>query len=100
MTVSIDAEQLRSHAAKVDGVGDQIGEAVAAVNSMDLAGGAFGVLCNFLVAPASVVTLAGASMIRDCEDLMRRTKAQLEAFAQEVEAHDQSVVDQLNKTRR
>lgn len=100
MTLSVEVEQLRSHAARVDRVGDQIGEATAAVNSMDLNGGAFGVLCSFLVAPASLVTTAGASMIRDCEELMRRTKSQLEVFAKAVEEQDQATADHLNKTRR
>jgi hypothetical protein len=76
-TIALDFDILATQASKVDQIGSDIGLAASAIRSMHLGGGAFGVLCSFLVAPAQLVTTVAGTMIGDCEGLLERTGTQL-----------------------
>ena len=97
--IALDFEVLRYQASRVDLFGADIAEASAAVASMNLGGGAFGVLCNFLVLPAQVATTAAGEMIRDCEGLMRRAGTQLRKVAADAEEREQDFVATLKQIR-
>ncbi|QAY59805.1 hypothetical protein ET475_07245 [Microbacterium protaetiae] len=92
MTVAWDFDVLREQARRVDQIGDDVGEAAAAARSLHLSGGAFGVLCSFLVPPGVAVTSAAAEMIDASEALMQRTGTQLRGLAEDGEEFERLVV--------
>jgi hypothetical protein len=79
--IALDFDVLQVQASKVDQIGGDIGVAASAVRSMNLSGGAFGVLCGFLVPPAQLVTTVAGTMINDCEELLHRTGTELRKAA-------------------
>ena len=99
-TISLDFDGLIQHAGRVEQIGADIAEASQAIGSMNLAGGAFGVLCNFLVAPAQIVTSVAGVMVRDCEELMQRTGTQLRKAAADGYEREQDFVAQLQAIER
>jgi len=86
--IALDFDILTTQASKVDQVGDDIGLAAQAVRSMNLGGGAFGVLCSFLVPPAQLVTTVAGTMIADCESLLHRTGTQLRKAAADAQERE------------
>lgn len=98
--ISLDFDTLVQHAARVEQISADIGEASQAISSINLTGGAFGVLCNFLIAPAQIVTTVAGSLVRDCEHLMQRTGTQLRKTATEAGEREQELVSQLRAIQR
>jgi hypothetical protein len=87
--IALDFDVLQVQASKLDQLGADIGQASSAVTSMNLAGGAFGVLCNFLVVPAQVAATVAGAMIQDCEGLMQRAGTQLRNVVADAEEREQ-----------
>jgi hypothetical protein len=94
-TIALDFDILSTQASKVDQIGDDIGLAVSAVRSIDLSGGAFGVMCSFLVAPAQLVTAVAGTMIADCEALLGRTGAQLRNAVSDAQEREREIAQAL-----
>ncbi|MFJ3394061.1 hypothetical protein [Leifsonia aquatica] len=93
--IALDFDVLEFQASRVDQIGSDIGVAASAVRSMNLGGGAFGVLCGFLVAPALLVTTVAGTMIGDCEELMQRTGAQLRKAATDAQDRERDIARTL-----
>ncbi|WP_308492530.1 hypothetical protein [Microbacterium terrisoli] len=91
--IAWDFDLLRDHARAVVRIGGDVEEAASAVRSLSLSGGAFGMLCSFLVPPAAAITQVAARMIDGSEALMQRTGTQLRGLAGDAEAFEQDVVD-------
>jgi len=93
--IARDVDLLRHQASKVEQIGDDIAEAASAARFLDLSGGAFGVLCSFLVPPAEAITAVAARMIDASEALMERTGTQLRGLADDGERFEQDVSDSV-----
>jgi len=91
--ITWDFDLLGEQARKVMQIGDDVGEASSAARSLSISGGAFGVLCSFLVPPAAAVTQVAAHMIDDSAALMERTGVQLRGLAADGEQFEADVVD-------
>lgn len=72
-----------------------VDQAVAAARSLNLAGGAFGAMCAFLVSPAMVVTASATGMIQQAEGLLERAGTQLRGAAGDAEATEQAHLDTI-----
>lgn len=77
--IAVDADVLTAHARKVAGIADDVSTAVGAVRSVALGGGAFGVLCGWMVAPAEIVSDVIATHARASREALERTEQQLHA---------------------
>lgn len=93
--IALDFDVLTTQASKVDQIGDDIGLAASAVRSMNLGGGAFGVLCSFLVTPAQLVTTVAGTMIADCDELLHRAGTQLRKTAADAQEREQAIAQAL-----
>lgn len=91
--IAWDFDLLGEQARKVMQIGDDIGEAASAARALNISGGAFGVLCSFLVPPAEAITQAAARMIDVSEGLMERTGTQLRGLAVDGEQFETDVAD-------
>lgn len=98
--IALDFDILHTQASKVEQLGSDIGEASRAVQPMNLAGGAFGVLCNFLVLPAQVATSVAGTMIRDCEGVMQRAGSQLRKVTADAMEMEQAHIDLIRSIER
>ena len=61
--IAIDTDTLRQHASGVERLAADAVEALSAVQSINLSGGAFGVLCSFCVPPVGIVSAAVGAAI-------------------------------------
>lgn len=93
--IAIDTELLRTHASRIRTVQAGVAEAASAARSTDLGGGAFGLLCAFLVPPATLVTGIAESMILAADGMLERTIDELRAVATDVEAREEDIARDL-----
>ncbi|WEG08614.1 type VII secretion target [Microbacterium horticulturae] len=75
--IAIDADVLLAHARKVAGFADDVDTALSAVNSVNLGGGAFGLLCAWMAPPAHAVSNVITSHTRESRQVLERTQRQL-----------------------
>lgn len=87
-SLNINPELLRGQAAKAQTGSAAIAEAQSAVGAMNLTGGAFGIMCAFLVPPALAVTMAASSMLSDAKGMLDREKQALEDAANDFTTTD------------
>jgi hypothetical protein len=98
--IAVDAKLVLQHASRVGTVREGVAEAASAVGSVDLGGGAFGVLCAFLVPPAQLVAGIAQSMIVSAEGMLDRTVDELRGFASEVDERESTIAEQLRALQR
>lgn len=89
--IALDMSVLRDHAAKIDQLGQSVGEAASAAGSLDIGGGAFGVLCSFLVPPTMLATGAMESVISSSQRALARTAIQLREVAADAEQREEDI---------
>lgn len=98
--IAVDAELVVQHASRLGAVREGVAEAASAVGSVDLGGGAFGVLCSFLVPPAQLVAGFAQSMIVSADDMLDRTVDELRGFASDVEDRETTIAEQVRALQR
>ena len=96
--IEIDADLLRAQARAAEGAADRIGTALQAVGSMNLGGGAFGLMCAFLVPIAATVTTVAASTMGEAAAMLGREAEALRATADDFDGHEQSLSGDLRQT--
>ncbi|MFF2053469.1 hypothetical protein ACFVU2_17845 [Leifsonia sp. NPDC058194] len=98
--IAMDADLLRYQATQVDAIASDVAEASSAARTLNLGGGAFGVLCSFLVPPAQLVSAAAIQLLHESEALLHRTGTQLRSVAMDVEDREADLVRQLRTIER
>lgn len=89
-SVNIDPDQLRDQASQSRDGAAAVAEAQSAVGSMNLGGGAFGVMCAFLIPPAMAVTGAASLLMSSAKDMLDREASALEETAGDFTTTDDS----------
>ncbi|WP_061965063.1 hypothetical protein [Demequina aurantiaca] len=95
--IRIDPDTVSYHAGRVDVAAGRVGTAVQAAQSMNVAGGAFGLMCAFLVAPAMATTYAATSAIVSSQKLLERSARELRGAMRDVGVYEQGVIESLNR---
>ena len=90
--ITVDADLITAHAARVETVAADVSIASDAAGSTNMAGGAFGVLCAFLVPPAGIAASMAQSAIRAAEGMVRRSATELRGVATDMAAFEDDVV--------
>jgi uncharacterized protein YukE len=83
--IAIDVPALRTQAGHIDQAAGSVDYALDAVRSMNLSGGAFGLMCSFLVSPAMLVTSIAASTMAETAAMLRREAEALRDIAADFE---------------
>jgi hypothetical protein len=91
--IRVDPEVVTYHAARVERAAADAHVAVTAAQSMNVAGGAFGLMCSFLVAPALVTTEAAKHALVSIEDLIGRSATVLRAGVGDFVGYEDHVID-------
>jgi hypothetical protein len=97
--IQLDADLLSQHAARVDQVAAGVRTASNAADSMDIGGGAFGLMCAFLVPAALITTTAAKMAIDSTESLLTRSARELRGAVADFSAYEVSVADATNRLR-
>ena len=90
--IAVDFDTLRQHAKRVGMVEDGVRLAENAAGSLNLSGGAFGVMCSFLVTPATLVSGVAMSAISSSAGMLQRAQKEIRAVASEFEDLEQEIV--------
>jgi hypothetical protein len=90
--IAVDQDLITAHAARVEVVASDVAVARDAAGATNMGGGAFGVLCAFLVAPASIAASMAQSAIQSAEGMVRRSATELRGVATDMAAFEDDVV--------
>lgn len=88
INVKVEPAVLRAHAAKVADISDGVASAKSASAATDLGGGAFGILCSFMVPPLSAVKTVADLAIDAAAGAVEKTVGDLKAVADSYEGAD------------
>jgi hypothetical protein len=98
--IAIDADVLRTQASKVEALAGDVAEAAAAAGTVNIGGGAFGLMCAFLVPVISPVTTATTGAIRASGELLERTGTELRGAVSDWDATEADIEAALKKLHR
>ncbi len=84
--IALDFELGRQHAARVGRVAADVQLAQDAASSLNLAGGAFGVMCSFLVPPAVLVSQVAVGTISSVSAMLGRAETEFLGLVSDFEA--------------
>jgi len=98
--IRVDVELLHQHAGLVQQLTSDASQALAAVRSINLSGGAFGVLCSWLVPPVSVVSQAVASAIQEGGATIDGMAQQIREVADEFRSYEETVINVVHDLER
>lgn len=90
--IQIDPELIRTHATRVDQVASDISVAADAASSTNMGGGAFGVLCSFLVAPATIAASMAGSAIVAAQGMVTRSATEVRGVATDLASFESDVI--------
>lgn len=91
--IAVDTETVRRHAQRVGQVASDVRLAENAAGSMNVGGGAFGVMCAFLVPPAQIVSSIATGAIAAAATMLEQSEEQLKGLADDF---DEGEVRQLD----
>lgn len=94
--IALDFDRLRQHAALVDSLADDVTAALSVLKGGDLASGAFGLLCAFLVPPSLAMSAAASGLLGADESLLLRTAGELRGTAAQWEQFEDDTVTTLH----
>lgn len=93
--IAIDGELIDYHVARVERVAADVHVAVDAGRSMNVAGGAFGLMCASLVPLAMATSNAATDALASVEQLLHRSGKQLREGVGDFHAHELAITDVL-----
>lgn len=89
--IAADFDAIGRHAARVEAVASDIGVAREAAASMNMGGGAFGIMCSFLVGPATLASSLAQNAIGSAEKLVTRSAREIRGVADDFVALEESI---------
>ncbi|QCQ17194.1 hypothetical protein [Microbacterium sp. RG1] len=89
--IKVDADIMLQHASRMQQLAQDAAEAAAAIQSINLGGGAFGLLCAWMVPPVAVVSGAVAEHINGAEGVLERTGNAMRAVVRDFEGYEDAV---------
>ena len=95
--IAIDTDRLAAHAARVDAVASSVDLALSAASSINLGGGAFGLMCNFLVFPTTAVSMIAVSALGSAGEMVTRSAKEVRGLASDFERNEEHIQDQISK---
>ena len=93
--IAVDTETVRQHAQRVAQIAADVRLAENAAGSMNVGGGAFGVMCAFLVPPAQLVSSIAAGAITAAATMLEKSEEQLRGLADDFDEGEQRQLDSI-----
>ena len=88
--IRVDADVMLQHASRMQQLAQDAAEAAAAIQSLNLGGGAFGLLCAWMVPPVAMVSGAVAEHISGAEGVLERTGQEMRAVVQDFDGYEEA----------
>lgn len=98
--IAVDSDLLARHAGRVEQVASDIGVAVEAAKSMNVARGAFGLMCSFLVPPVLTVTTLATHALASSQRLVERSSRELRKGVDGFARNEDDVIDVIEGLRK
>lgn len=95
--IVIDGDIISAHAARVDRVSADIALARQAASATNMGAGAFGLVCAFLVPPATLATSMAQRAISSSEAMVRRSATEVRGVARDMEAFEDQAVATIDR---
>lgn len=95
--IAIDQDVIVAHAARVERVASEIGMAKQASASTDMGGGAFGLMCSFLVPFAEAAAHAASGAIGDAGGMVSRSAVELRGVGADAAALEEQLVASIRE---
>lgn len=83
--IRVDADVMLQHASRMQQLAQDAAEAAAAIQSINLGGGAFGLLCAWMVPPVAMVSGAVAEHISGAEGVL-----EMRAVVQDFDGYEEA----------
>lgn len=87
--IAIDFDLLSAHAGRVDLVAADVRMAQEAANSTDIGGGAFGLMCSFMVPPVQLVATLARGTIAAAAGMIDRSAEEIRGVASDFAAYEE-----------
>lgn len=94
--IAVDTETVRRHAQRVAQVAADVRLAENAAGSMNVGGGAFGVMCALLVPPAQIVSSIAIGAISAAGTMLEQSEEQLRGLADDFDEGEQRHIDTIS----
>lgn len=94
--IAVDTETVRRHAQRVGQIASDVRLAENAAGSMNVGGGAFGVMCAFLVPPAQLVSSIAIGAISAAATMLEQSEEQLRGLADDFDEGEQRQLDTIS----
>ncbi|APH44289.1 hypothetical protein BMW26_04375 [Microbacterium sp. 1.5R] len=94
--IAVDTETVRRHAQRVGQIASDVRLAENAAGSMNIGGGAFGVMCAFLVPPAQLVSSIAIGAISAAATMLEQSEEQLKGLADDFDEGEQRQLDTIS----
>ncbi|MGX5694884.1 type VII secretion target [Agromyces soli] len=95
--IAVDFDVVRQHATRVEYVAAQISTARDAAASMNMGGGAFGLMCAFLVPPATAISSLATSTVAAAEAMVERSAREVRGMAGDFESLEERLVAEVRR---
>lgn len=90
--IALDGDLIQAQVSRVQLVASDVAVARDAAGSTQMGGGAFGVLCAFLVPPAQIAAAMAQQAIGSAEQMLRRSATELSGVGSDMAAFEDDVV--------
>lgn len=94
--IAVDTETVRRHAQRVGQIASDVRLAENAAGSMNVGGGAFGVMCAFLIPPAQLVSSIAIGAISAAATMLEQSEEQLKGLADDFDEGEQRQLDTIS----
>lgn len=90
--IAIDFDVLDYHASRVDNVAADVALAQSAAASINLGGGAFGLMCAFLVLPTTIVSTAAQLTLASAQGMVERSAREIRGVGRDFSTLEADIV--------
>jgi hypothetical protein len=97
--IRIDADTIAQHAGRLESVRADVRLAQDAAASVNLGGGAFGLMCAFMVPLAATVQMAAQASLGSAAGMLGRSITELRGIAADFSTTEDALVSDLERMR-
>ncbi|QAY60137.1 hypothetical protein ET475_09135 [Microbacterium protaetiae] len=95
--IALDHDLIVAHAARVRQVSADVQVARDAASATNMSGGAFGVMCAFLIPPATLVATAAQATITAAQGLVDRSATEIRGVADDMAAFEDDLAASIRQ---
>ena len=94
--IAIDFDVIAYHAGRVDNVAADVALAQNAAGSINLGGGAFGLMCAFLVLPTTIVSTAAQLTLASAKGMVERSAREIKGVGRDFSTLEEDIITEID----